>query len=450
MDRTEADIYFNMALRASVEVSAEVRAISLDALDNDEKRVLESLKLLSKDDPRLALVMAANLWHFWWERGHASQGLDLLSQLLAGYTGNRDIRWGKARFVFGHLTKHLAQSDERGDQDRERARLALEDSKEVFKNSNEIIDEVQRRDLESLARRHLAIIAWQQARYGDALELLEASPGNPELPRESRSSRSEVGETLYELGNLHRAWGVSLVENDAVEAELRLKMALRDLTKGWGYCEESYNRRSQGTALLAMGNTRLKLAEIASKKEDAHDAKLEIMRARANYLDALARFPGGRDKSRIVLLLERVAWYAWHKALQGQREMGAENAVIGECVIGARLLGISDQLRKETNSPRPTPDQGEFYDTCRRGLEKILEGRRFIREHKMGTELTLAEAIDQARALLLDEGGLTRLSRKEVENSIKKAYPRHKVRFYATESSQGGPARGHNRQRLLP
>jgi predicted ATPase len=91
LKRSHAAYYLDLALRAEPELRGPRQGEWLSSLDLEHDNLRAALQwALAKNELLLGLRAAGALWHFWWARGHLSEGRTWLGELLARDRSDRD------------------------------------------------------------------------------------------------------------------------------------------------------------------------------------------------------------------------------------------------------------------------------------------------------------------------------------------------------------------------
>jgi predicted ATPase len=381
--RAHAEYFLALAEEAEPELKGpdQLEWLERSGTEHDNFRVALSW-LLDGGDTELALQLAGALWWFWYVRGHLSEGLRWLEEVLAKDGRAATLEPARAKVLTGTGRLTLDQGDLEG------GTALLEESVALFREVDQ--------DMQGLADAvdNLGIARAFQGELEQAKALFEESL---ELYREV-GDRWGIAETLNNLGNIAQMQGGIDRATVVHEESLKVRREVGD-TRG---IMMSLNN----LALLALHNRNFERAEVmleevlrlarevgdmtflSSALEDLGMVALELgdlERAGTRLRESLLI---GREIGGIWLILSVLIYLASVAVARGARERAA------------RLWGAAEGLSEATGLSLAAAVNLRLYERYLATARAELGEAAWEEAYAEGQAMTLEEAVSYA----LEEG----------------------------------------------
>jgi tetratricopeptide (TPR) repeat protein len=370
--RRHARYYLALAERARPRLTGPDQASWLDRLEaeNDNLRAAIGWSL-DRDDAEVALRLVAELWWFWYKRGHLNEGRRWLEEALGRSTTPSAAR-AEALNGAGVLARNQA--------DFERAQRWLEESLDLHR---ELGDE--RGSADVLV--NLGTVALDRGNYPRSAALFE----------ESLSLRKKLGDR----------WGIALALNNLGVVAL----ARGDLAEAASLCEE-------GLELFRALEDRSGVAMVLSNLGKAVEERGAYSKAAAFYGESLTLYRELGEKKSVALLACRLggvsnilgdharAQALYDESLRLHGELGdrlgisqdlegiaAMRAACGRVESAVRLWAAAEALREEIGAPPNDPERARHEPLVAEAREALGEDA-FAKAWAEGRRLSPERALD--------------------------------------------------------
>jgi predicted ATPase/DNA-binding CsgD family transcriptional regulator len=370
--RLHAGYYLALAEEAELTTAEQMRW--LDILETEHNNLRAALGWsLRSEDVETALRLAGALWRFWYMRGHLSEGMRWLEQVLELNGGEPVLR---LRVLGGGGELSHSQGDLDRAQELREAGLAL---------STQLGDEAQTAD----ALNGLAFVIRRRGEFARA--------------------RAMHQEALELYRKLYDSWGVSRsmdLLGRAAAFQGDFDAALPLLEEGLNMWRKVGDREgiAESTALIGMvalgkgdyATARSQLRESREIMDELRDprgvAKMTVALADVCLNDGDPSAAQALYEEALTLLkdVEDKWWTAW--CLEGVAEVSVSRA---QPYRATRLFGAAASLREAIGAPRPPA----FRAYCERDLataRRQLDDAAFAKAHTEGRAMGLQAAIEYA------------------------------------------------------
>jgi predicted ATPase/Tfp pilus assembly protein PilF len=416
LHRTHADFFLALAEEAEPELTGPDQIAWLDRLDSEHDNLRAALGWLERgDDRERQLRLAAALWRFWWMRGYLTEGRAWLDRALADAVGLPLAIQARARGGAGILAESQG--------DYERATTLHEDALAAARQlGDQIAIATSLTDLGSIAR--------FQGEYRRAAELHEQALS---IWRELNDERGTIS-SLHELGWLaldrgdYPAAEALLTESLVLARRSGELAALGTVLEKLGmlsFYREEYEQAAdlyQDSLDLwrELQDTRM-IASLLANLGEVRLHQGDLNRAETMYQKSLSLFRDLEDRRVMAFALCQLGKVAlvrddlaraeglFYESLALSRQVDEQFVVIesleglataacghGDQQLGIRLFAAAEALRLALEAS-PAPSSGEDRERCLSRARRALGEVAFNREWTKGEELSLDEAIAEAR-----------------------------------------------------
>jgi len=371
--QAHATYYLRFAEEAERAIGGLQQVMWLERLEQEHENLRAALTWLeARNEVERALQLAGFLWHFWWRRGHWTEGRGFLERLLARSQGVAAAVQAKALTAVGVLA--FFQSDS------VRARKWCEESLALFRELS---------DAKGIATclYRLGQIAWMASDLEAARSLVEEALA---LFREAGEMQG-LADSLIILGYVFMDQGEYVRARSLVEESLatytemdnsggiatslvtlaRVSFLQGDLASAHTLAEQCLAISRELGDRWSLGHSLIALAYVAFLQG-------EHARARSFCEEALLLFQELRDREGMALSLHGLGWVAFfqadyataytqskeslviaielgHKEFMAFFPDGLAGAMVGEGhpTWAVQLLGASEAFREAINLPLP-------------------------------------------------------------------------------------------------
>jgi predicted ATPase/DNA-binding SARP family transcriptional activator/DNA-binding CsgD family transcriptional regulator len=404
--RRHAEFFLALAEEAEVELSRPRQAEWLDRLETEHDNLRAALSWAFEREIDLGPRMAGALCRFWHTRGYLSEGRRYLEQAVARSDAVSASVRAKALDGLGWIAEPQG--------DYERARVAYEESLELYRRSNDKIGVAN-------ALGDLGSLALDRGDYARATSLLE----------ESLTLHRELGSKEVVVGVLNGLGVLASANGDRERSVSYFREALA-LSRGSGSVRKNaaslgnlgitmlvHGDPEQATALL--DESLALFQEIGDSSNIAigrmHSALAALTqgdheRVRALSQESLKLLQKGEDKQHIPDCLEIMAGGA-----------GAQ----GRAQRAARLWGAAEAMREDIGVPLQPEDRrllDPYLATARSSLGEVVwqatlaEGRAMMPEQAIEYALTAEESAFPPPVVRSSGGGSAALTPRQEEVAV--------------------------------
>ena len=374
MRRRHAEYYLELSEKVEPELDGPQQAEWLDRLETDRDNLRTALEWALREDSELAARLCSALWLYWYDHGHILEGRRWMESVVAR---SKSLPVS-VRIKLLNTTGDLAWSQA----DYGRAAQLLEEALGLARKGG------NRRDM-TLSLNHLGNVAIYKGEYERAIRLLEESLV---LEREARDRRgiaaslTSLGSAVLYMGDCERAMQL-LEESLSIE-------------------QQDGNLRGIAAALTALGNVTLSMAEVERatqllEKSLVLKRRVGNKRGTAVSLNSLARVSlhqGDAQKAE-QLLYEGLA-LAWQLGDQHtvatSLELLCQVATARRETEQATLLGGAAEALRKRLSFLITPIDSPHHDRCVRELRSRMGITMFDNAWQTGRATALDEVVASA------------------------------------------------------
>lgn len=343
--------------------------------DHDNLRAAQEWSAGAPGEEEIGLKICAELWWYWYRRGHFSEGRERLEAALVHTSSGKAIP-AHAKAINGAGALAWAQSD-------------YESAQRYFEQALELNRVLDDRKAQAANLHNLGIVAHHRGFLDQAKDLYE----------QAYALCHELGHRTGEASALTGMGTVARDMSDYATAREKLEGALEINREMGDRNAEAGTLNNLGLLSHTQGNHRA--ARLLFERSLAINRELGSRAREASCLNNLGLAARGLGEYEEAQTLHWQALSLWHEA--GDRQALAEclealaslATLLKDPRTGAAIWGAAERLRAEIGAPMLDPER-PFYDECVATSTEALGKKEFDRAWSEGRAMTLEESVEYA------------------------------------------------------